>query len=113
MTSNSKLTQDQKAFRKEMIENLPTGSSFAVSDCGVTVLCVPDGKHTIVATGIMSADERKFRRKVGEFYALMRYNNGEVIRVPRDNVQDAKQFVLALFDGIMMGEYGYTLVRYI
>lgn len=101
MFSNSKLTPQQKAERKELLAELPDGATFANSSCGVTVLCVPDSPTLVaISTAIMSADETKFRRKVGQYHALVRYNYGIVTILPRDVIPDAASFVLAVF-----GEY--------
>ena len=72
MFSNSKLTAEQRVERKEMLRQLPKGSTMA-NDGRTTFLCVPDGTVTRVFSSVMSEDEVKFRRKVGEFYALVRH----------------------------------------
>ena len=96
MTSNSKLTPEQKAVRKELIALLPNGSSFSVNSKGVTVLCVPNGKTVEIATSILSDDEQKFRRKVGEYFALIRWNDGATIKLPADTVPVAYTFAEAM-----------------
>ena len=77
MESNSKLTPAQKAERKEMLANLPRGSTIGNDGERFTVLCVPDGAVTRVFSSVMGDDETKFRRKVGEYHALLRYRNGD------------------------------------
>ena len=73
MISNSKLDALQKADRKTMLANLPKCSSI-VSCENMTILAVPDGSVTRIFSSVMSEDEQKFRRKVGEFHALMRFD---------------------------------------
>ena len=72
MISNSKLTPDQKAVRKEMMACLPDRYEMAMG-YGVTVLCIPDGNVTRIYSSVAGPDEVKIRRKVGEFHALRRW----------------------------------------
>jgi hypothetical protein len=72
LASNSKLCAHAKIMRKEMIRNLPRDATFA-HDEKTTFLSVPDGKVTRVFSSVMSDDEIKFRRKVGEYHALLRF----------------------------------------
>ena len=104
MTSNSKLTQEQKADRKEMMDALPKGSTFAVSECGVTVLAVPEGDLVAFSSAVMSEDEQKFRRKVGEYHALARYFAAECIILPAAIMPDAGAFVIAIFGAEWVSE---------
>jgi hypothetical protein len=82
MSSNSKLTPDQKVFRKKVMAMLPRGSEMTLTPDGVTVLIVPNGCTNLMATSIASPDEQKVRRKVGQFHALMRWAEGQAIPVP-------------------------------
>ena len=75
MFSNSRLSAAQKADRKAMLAQLPKGSALACDGVSLTILTVPDGAVTRVFSAVMSSDECKFRRKVGEFHALQRYFN--------------------------------------
>ena len=75
MQSNTKLTPDQKIFRKDMLSDMPSGSQIAISASGITILTVPAGNTNMVFSSIMSADESKFRRKVGEFMVLSKYQD--------------------------------------
>lgn len=72
MRSNSKLSKSQKAERKSMLAQLPSGSTMT-HDGQTTFLAVPDGNVTRVFSSVMSDDEGKFRRKVGEYHALARF----------------------------------------
>lgn len=82
MISNSKLTPEQKAARKELLTALPRGSEMTLTPDGVTVLIVPNGSTNLMATAVASPDEAKVRRKVGQFHALMRWDVGQAIPVP-------------------------------
>jgi hypothetical protein len=72
MRSNSKLTAEEKVSRKELLDALPSRYEMAMG-CGVTVLCIPDGNVTRIYSSVACSDEKKIRRKVGEFHALMRW----------------------------------------
>ena len=56
-----------------MLAALPAGSTIANDGLCLTVLCVPDGIVTRVFAARIDT-EVKFRRKVGEFNALSRWN---------------------------------------
>lgn len=73
MASNSKLTQEQKGHRKTMLAVLPGVATLANDGARLTILAVPDGSVTRVFSSVASPDEQKFRRKVGEYYALLRW----------------------------------------
>ena len=72
MASNSKLNPDQKADRKAWLADLPPNATMVTSVCGVTILAVPDGNVTRFYSSVSSPDERKVRRKVGEYWVLYR-----------------------------------------
>ena len=74
MASNTKLTSDQKCERKALMAQLPKGATIGTTTCGVTVLAVPDGVVTRFYSSVSSADEKKIRRKVGEYWALSRWD---------------------------------------
>jgi hypothetical protein len=74
MASNSKLNPDQKAERKAWLADLPLDATMITSVCGVTILAVPEGNVTRFYSSVSSPDERKVRRKVGEYWALARWH---------------------------------------
>lgn len=87
--SNSRLNAFQKSNRKAMKDGiLENGGIIHSSDhTGVTLVILSDFPGSCMgrmAVSIQSPDERKFRRKVGEFYALQRFEFGEHIPVPMD-----------------------------
>lgn len=84
MIYNSKLTKEQKAERKEMLDALPRGSEMTLTPCGVTVLIVPNGSTNLMSTAVASIDEIKQRRKVGQYHALLRYFDGIAIPMPTE-----------------------------
>lgn len=111
MSSNSKLTPEQKAERKELLAQLPKGSQFAVSETGVTYLTVPDGQFNQLTSAFMSPDEAKFRRKVGEYHALMRWADGAVALVPR--YFEAEDMVAATGEDLMANSEDFPMIRWI
>ncbi len=76
MASNSKLSPNQKADRKAWLADLPLDATMVTSVCGVTILAVPDGNVTRFYSSVSSPDEKKIRRKVGEYWALERWQYG-------------------------------------
>lgn len=80
--ANSKLDMWDKADRKAMIESLPEGSEmFAVAN--FTFLFVPTCRGAAVVSWAVAGDgEGKFKRKVGEFHALLRWSTDRHLPVP-------------------------------
>ena len=72
MFSNSKLTTEQKAHRKQLLAKYPL-ASWGVSG-GVTVMFYPAGNVQRMVTSVASLDEKKIRRKVGEYNCLLRFD---------------------------------------
>lgn len=92
--SNSKLLSYQKAERKDMLSQLNTDDGYILQDpeTGVTMVIVPEfpGSRMVrVSFSFMSADETKFRRKVGEYWALRRmFWTGESVIVPEFSTEN-------------------------
>ena len=75
MQSNSKLTDYQKSLRKQMLAQF---AGVLATSGRVTVALERTGeKMGRFSLAIASEDERKIRRKVGEFYALNRFDDGD------------------------------------
>lgn len=75
--SNSKLTSGQKIIRKELISVFPDVQVFSFPDMKVTVGIRPTvGDMAEFAISIASRNEVKFRRKVGEYAMLNRFDSG-------------------------------------
>lgn len=78
MFSNSKLTEYEKAERKRFKAELLAAGGVLVLVGAVTVALERTGRTSgHFAVSIASPDEKKIRRKVGEYHALARmyYNN--------------------------------------
>lgn len=78
MSSNTKLDAYSKAVLKQFKRENPNATFAASPDGRVTVLVLP---HPTLSMGqfsvaIASENEKKIRRKVGEFQALTRYWDG-------------------------------------
>lgn len=70
MRSNTKLTPEQKAQLKAYKEFSPA----TVVDNGETVIAYMEKGNTVeFALSVMSPNEKKFRRKVGQYHALERF----------------------------------------
>lgn len=78
-----KLNKECKEIRKDLLDSLPVGSTMAMSECGFTVLVVPDESVNWVTTAVACFDDTP-RRKVGEFYALCRWEDKEGVPFPKD-----------------------------
>ena len=71
--SNSKLTAEQKQFRKEYMQSNPDTKFFNYPDRGITVAIRETGPNMAqFSVSIASESEVKFRRKVGEYHAATR-----------------------------------------
>lgn len=76
MTSNSKLNVLQKQIRRENKAAFDRAGGVLARVDGVTVALVRTGENTgMFSVSVASRDEKKDRRKVGEFYALKRWAN--------------------------------------
>lgn len=103
MFSNSKLTADQKSLRKALINMLPAGSALALSATGVTFLTIPQGAVNHVYSAVASPDEKKIRRKVGEYHALARWDDANPSTVVVPSFMDAA-FLAAAIDAQTEGK---------
>ena len=91
-TSNTKLTQDQKSLLKafqELLQELK-GEIFTIPYYNCTVVVVPEfnnSKMVRVSISHSSKNEKKFRDKVGQYYALEKMfgYSSEYIKVPLKN----------------------------
>lgn len=82
--SNSKLTPQQKQTLLSMRRDFVREGGTLASLAPMTVACMPTGTNTAeISTAIASPNEKKFRRKVGEYHALMRYYDGRTVSVPK------------------------------
>ena len=83
MTSNSKLNPVQRISRKNFLDRLKEkGGQIFNNGVNMVVIILPMGHTARVSTSVMSPTESKFRRKVGEYHALVRLCKDECIVIP-------------------------------
>lgn len=82
MLSNSKLTKDQKAELKEMLEFSPKIQFEIVGN--LTIAFSHVGDTVEFATAICADNEKKNRPKVGKYVAACRLVSGESVKMPFD-----------------------------
>ena len=72
MQANTKLDSQQKAHLKEMRANNP---NVVLANNGQTTIAYQDKGNTVeFALSVAAPTEKKFRRKVGEFHAMYRFD---------------------------------------
>ena len=82
MASNTKLTRAQKDELKAFKAIMPKNMTFGAHG-SVTVLAEVDTNVVRFATSVASPDETKIRRKVGEYCAMQRWQEGQTAMAPR------------------------------
>jgi hypothetical protein len=74
MTSNTKLSPDQKAILREMLNDACLNRVHVVNLDDVTTMAYQDNGQTVkFSLAVMAEDEKKFRAKVGQYHALTRF----------------------------------------
>ena len=74
MASNSKLNSFQKSERKILLQDNPAVT--IVNNGQTTIAYMLKGNAVQFSLNVMSPEEKKFRRKVGEYYAILGYHIG-------------------------------------
>lgn len=88
MAKQTKLTPEQKTFRKDILfaYNDAEGFEIATSECGrVTVAKIdefPGSRMACFSVSIASPTEPRVKRKVGEYWALYRMKTGQTVILP-------------------------------
>ena len=78
MTSNTKLSPDQKAILREMLNDACLNRVHVVNLDDVTTIAYQDNGQTVkFSLAVMAQDEKKFRAKVGQYHALTRFIHGD------------------------------------
>lgn len=86
MQSNSKLSAIQKSDLKEMREAMPE-VNFEIM--GKTIIAFhPVGDTVEFATAICADNEKKNRPKVGKYWAIKRFENGQTVKLPNYQFYD-------------------------
>lgn len=88
MASNTKLEGSQKALRAILRKEAKMYDRM-IANNGVTTLVYRNCGHCVqFAMAVASPEESQFRRKVGEFYALCRFEDGEVVSMLRGDFEN-------------------------
>lgn len=92
MSSNSKLTAEQKQARKHYKASFVRhDGGVLVAVDGVTVALHRTGEHSgKFSVSVSGADEQKERRKVGEFYALERWYYDNTLPIRLESVEQVQ-----------------------
>ena len=82
MQANTKLSTYAKAARKTLKREM---GATLVNNGETTIAYIDRGNTVEFALAVTAPTEKKFRRKVGEFHALNRFNDGETVKMKRDD----------------------------
>lgn len=74
MTSNTKVTRDEKLAVKLFKQTHPQCKFYHFED--MTILMVPRDSVFLAFSAVLGEDEKKYRKSVGEYYCLRRYDMG-------------------------------------
>jgi hypothetical protein len=78
-TSNTKLTPEQKQCLKSLKAQL---QNVTIKTDGKTTIAYQEKGNTVeFALSVMSPNEKKFRAKVGEFFALNAFVNSKTVKM--------------------------------
>ena len=81
MASNTKLDSAQKEILRDFKAEMPKNMAFGQSG-RVTVLAQVTGNVVKFSTAVASPDEKKIRRKVGQYHAADRWYNDQFAVMP-------------------------------
>lgn len=87
MTSNTKLSPEQKQFVKDYIA--ANKDIFFTNNNKVTIMVRPvfeDSRMFEVSISTKAPDEKKFRKSVGKYYAIRAYKNGHYVLMDKDTL---------------------------
>jgi hypothetical protein len=88
MASNTKLTPQQKIARKTYLYTAGAMDIQVLNNGETTIAFRPMGNTVEFSLSVMGPDERKFRRKVGEYYALLRFfHSGETVKMKQEDFE--------------------------
>ena len=87
MQSNSKLNKSQKSFLKDMIKSNPSVQFAMIGE--TTFAFKREGNLVEFATAICADNEKKNRPKVGKYWAMTRFENGQTVKMRYTDFDDA------------------------
>ena len=113
MSSNTKITEDQKADAKSFLSKIKTLNPgtrvYSCPQTRVTILLIPSGfdnaKMSKVYVSLASIDEEKFRRWVGVYNCLARYNQDEYIQIKTPKDEASFGFCASMLADVICGDY--------
>lgn len=92
MLSNTKLGKFDKEILRAMKDENP---KITLSNNMETTIAFKESINTVeFALSVMSPNEKKFRRKVGEYWAMIRFNEGVTVKMAKHDFY------------VLMGELG-------
>jgi hypothetical protein len=80
MQANTKLDTFEKRILKQLKIDL-AGVDVMIMDGKTTMAFKPLGNTVEFALSVMAPTEKKFRRKVGEYWALIKFENGQTVKM--------------------------------
>ena len=90
---NTKLNAGQKIILKELLNPNKASKGFGIKhNFRTTVVFVESGDFVEFATSTMGKSETKFKRKVGQFYALSRFARGLTVKLPKNVFIDFMEY---------------------
>jgi hypothetical protein len=88
MASNSKLSQGQKIILREMLNDAELDGIHVVNLDDVTTMVYHGIGDTVqFSLAVKSADEKRFRFKVGQYHALNRFFNDQYVTMNREDFE--------------------------
>lgn len=103
MQSNSKLDPAQKQGLADM-KRYHVGVRL-INNGKTTIAFLEKGNTVEFALAVMSVDEKKFRRKVGEYHALLRYTTGQTVKMDRLDFVDMLEQVFYIAQDVHQMPY--------
>ena len=86
---NTKLNADQKSTLKALLNAYKVSTGFGIMhDFRTTVVFRESGDFVEFTTSTMGKSEKKFKRKVGQYYALCRLDEGFTVKLPKNVFND-------------------------
>jgi hypothetical protein len=92
MQANTKLSDYDKEILKELKEILKDVQVLNLND-ETTIAFKPLGNTVEFALSVMAPTEKKFRRKVGEFYALQKFYDNETVKMAKEDFMRMTEWV--------------------
>ena len=96
MQANTKLSVHQKEILKELKEILK-GVQVLKLDDKTTIAFKPLDNTVEFALSVMAPTEKKFRRKVGKFYALQKFYDAQTVKMDKEDFMRMTEWVWDIY----------------